>query len=126
MDQTGPSSRNIIPETPVSPTGSDSSDVVTNNNVPRVGILIPLGFGLESSSEDEYEEPSSEEEDVNNNVDDDNGPVNQAAPIDYGFDDDYNGDGFGMRIWILNLRLVFGSKVVGEIAVTQTRTMSVA
>ena len=92
MDQPGPSSRNIIPETPASPTGSDSSDVVTNNNVPRVGLEIPLGYGLESSSEDEYEEPSSEEEDVKNNDDDDNGPVNQAAPIDYGFDDDYIGD----------------------------------
>ena len=92
MDQPGPSSRNKTPETAASPTGSDSSDVVTNNNVPRVGIEFPLGIELESSSEDEYEEPSSEKADVNNNDDDDNGPVNQAAPIDYGFDDDYVGD----------------------------------
>ena len=82
----------MIAETTAKPTGSDSSDVVTNNIVSQVGIEIPLGIGLESSSEDEYEEPSSEEEDVNNNNDDDNGPVNQAAPIDYGFDDDYIGD----------------------------------
>ena len=95
MDQPGPSSRTTVPqiiESPESLTGSISSDVFINdnNNVPRVGIEIPLGIGSEDSSENEYEEPSSEKEEVNNNSDDDdNGPANQAAPIDYGFDDDY-------------------------------------
>ena len=66
MDQPGPSSRTTIPqliESPESPTGSNASGIsVNNDNVLRVGIEIPLGIGLESSSEDEYEEPSSEEE----------------------------------------------------------------
>ena len=95
MDQPGPSSRTTVPQiigSPESPTGSSASDVSVNdnNNIPRVGIEIPLGIGLEDSSENEYEEPSSEEEEVNNNSDDDdNGPANEAAPIDYGFDDEY-------------------------------------
>ena len=98
MDQPGPSSRTTIPqliESPESPTGSNASGISVNNNdnVPRVGIEIPLGIGLESSSEDEYEEPSSEEENVNNvDNDDGNGPVNQAAQVDYGFDEDFIGD----------------------------------
>ena len=94
MDQPGPSLRNVVPqniqEIPESP--SEPENFEKDNNIPRVGIEIPLGIGLESSSEDEYEEPSSEEEGVNNNDEDDNGPVNRAAPIDYGFDDDYIGD----------------------------------
>ena len=97
MDQPGPSSRNVVPqiiqeslESPSEPEIIDSS-----NNIPRVGVEIPLGIGLEY--EDEYEEPSSEEEDDVNNVDsdsDDNGPANQAAPapVDYGYDEDYIGD----------------------------------
>ena len=96
MDQPGPSARTTVPqiiESPESPTGSNSSEVSINdnNNVPRVGIEIPLGFGLEDSSKDEYEEPSSgeEEETKISDDDDDDGPANQAAPIDYGFDDDY-------------------------------------
>ena len=93
MDQPGPSSRTTVPqiiESPESPTGSDSSDVRANDNIiPRVGVEIPLGIGLES--EDEYEEPSSEEEGVNND-DGGNGPVNQAAQVNYGFDEDYIGD----------------------------------
>ena len=92
MDQPGPLSRNVVPqniqEGPGSP--SEPEKFEKDNNIPRVGIEIPLGIGLESSSEDEYEELSSEEEDVINN--DDDCPVNQAAPIDYGFDDDYIGD----------------------------------
>ena len=96
MDQPGPSSRNVVPqiiqESPESP--SEPESIEKNTNVPRVGIEIPLGIGLESSSEYEYEEPSSEEEEVNNviNDDDGNGPVNQAAQVDYGFDEDYIGD----------------------------------
>ena len=89
MDQPGPSSRNVVPqliqESPESPQSPDN--IV--ENVPRVGVEIPLGIGLESSSEDEYEEPSSEEE---NNVDENNGPVNNNPPVDYGYDDDYIGD----------------------------------
>ena len=97
MDQPGPSSSNAVPqiilESPESP--SESETVDNPNNIPRVGVEIPLGIGLES--DDEFEEPSSEEEeDVNNvnNDSDDNGPVNQAAPapVDYGYDDDYIGD----------------------------------
>ena len=54
-----------------------------------------MGIGLES--DEEYEEPSSEEEDNVNNVNsdsDNNVPANQAvpAPVDYGYDEDYNGD----------------------------------
>ena len=96
MDQPGPSSRTTLPqlfESPESPTGSNASGIsVNNDNVPRVGIEIQLGIGLESSSEDEYEEPSSEEENVNNVNDDGNGPGNQAAQVDYGFDEDFIGD----------------------------------
>ena len=60
MDQPGPSCGTTVPqiiESPESPTGSNSSDVSVNdnNNVPRVGIEIPLGIGLEDSSENEYE-----------------------------------------------------------------------
>ena len=48
---------------------------------------------LESSSEDEYEEPSSEEESENVAVkNDDDGPVNDNAQVDFGFDDDFIGD----------------------------------
>ena len=98
MDQPGPSSRTTIPqliESSESPTRSNSSSISVNNNdnVPRVGTEIPLGIGLESSSEYEYEKPSSEHENVNNKENDDgNGPVNQAAQVDYGFDEDYIGD----------------------------------
>ena len=96
MDQPGPSSRNVpqgIRESPESP--SEPENIEIDNNVPRVGIEIPLGIGLES--DDEYEEPSSEEDDNVNNVDsdsDNNGPANQAAPapVDYGYDEDYIGD----------------------------------
>ena len=95
MDQPGPSSRNVVPqyiaESPESPSESENFD--SPNNIPRVGVEIPLGIGLES--DDEYEEPSSEEGDDVNNVNndmDDNGPDNQAAPIDYGFDEDHIGD----------------------------------
>ena len=57
MGQPGPSSRNIIPETPESPTRLKSSEVAINDNndIPRVGIEIPLGIGLDDSSEDEDE-----------------------------------------------------------------------
>ena len=96
MDQPGPSSRIGAPEiieSPESPTSSNASDVPINenNNVPRVGIEIPLGIGLEDSSEDEYEEPSSEEEEVNNNEDDDD-DNEQPAAVDYGYDEDFIGD----------------------------------
>ena len=63
------------------------------NDITRVGIEIPLKINLESSTEDEYEEPSSEEENENvaaNN--DDDGPVNDIAQVDYGFDSDCIGD----------------------------------
>ena len=63
--------------------------MVVNDDVPRVGIEIPLGIGLESSSEDEYEEPSSDVEIVAANG---NGPVNIDPPIDYEYDDDFIGD----------------------------------
>ena len=90
MDQPGPSSRVVASEIIESPESPQSPDNIVQN-VPRVGIEIPLGIGLESSSEDEYEEPSSEEED--NNVDENNGPVNNNhPPVDYGYDDDYIGD----------------------------------
>ena len=82
MDRPGPSSRNAVPqiilESPESPSESETMD--NPNNMPRVGVEIPLGIGLES--DDEVEEPSSEEEENVNNVNsdsDDNGPVNQAA-----------------------------------------------
>ena len=94
MDQPGPSSSNAVPqfiaESPESPSESETMD--NPNNIPRVGVEIPLGIGLES--DDEFEEPSSEEEENVNSDSDDNGPVNQAAPapVDYGYDDDYIGD----------------------------------
>ena len=62
------------------------------NNIPRVRIEIPLGFGLESSSEDEYEELSSEQENVNNDDNNKDGPVNEEPPVDYGFEEDFIGD----------------------------------
>ena len=90
MDQPGPSSRNVgsseIIESPESPQSPDNGV----QNVPRVGVDIPLGIGLESSSEDEYEEPSSEEENVDN--DNNNGPADEEPPIDYGFEEDFIGD----------------------------------
>ena len=89
MDQPGPSSRVVNSNIIESPENPQSPDNVVEA-VPRVGVEIPLGIGLESSSEDEYEEPSSEEE--NNNVDGNNGPVNNNPPVDYGHDDDYIGD----------------------------------
>ena len=97
MDQPGPSSRNVIPqiiqESPESPSEPEIMD--NPNNIPRVGVEIPLGIGLES--DEEYEEPSSEEEDnvnIVNSDSDDNVPANQAnpAPVDYGYDEDYIGD----------------------------------
>ena len=94
MDQPGPSSRNVVPqmiqESPESPQSPDNID--NPNNIPRVGVEIPLGIGLES--DDDYEEPSSEEEENVNSDSDDNGPVNQAAaaPVDYSYEDDYIGD----------------------------------
>ena len=91
IDQPGPSSRNVLPETPERHTESNSSDV-TVNNIPRVAIEILSGNGLESSSEDEYEEPSSGEESVNNDGDNIDGPINEEPPVDYGFEDDFIGD----------------------------------
>ena len=97
MDQLGPSSGNVVPqiiqESPESPGEPEIID--SPNNIPRVGVEIPLETGLES--ENEYEDPSSEEENNVKNVNsdnDDNGPVNQAAPapVDYGFNEDYIGD----------------------------------
>ena len=97
MDQPGPSSRNVIPQIiQESPESPSEPEIIDNpNNIPRVGVEIPLGIGLES--DEEYEEPSSEEEDDVNNVNsdsDDNVPANQAvpAPVDYGYDEDYIGD----------------------------------
>ena len=90
-DQPGASSRNALPETPESPTESNLSQV-SLNNTPRVGIEIPLGIGLESSSEDEHEEFSSGKENVKNNDDNNDGPVNEEPPVDYGFEDDFIGD----------------------------------
>ena len=46
---------------------------------------------MESWSEDEYDEPSSEEEGENAAVKND-GLVNDNAPVDYGFDDEFIGD----------------------------------
>ena len=100
MDQPGPSSRTSVPqliESPESPTGSNASEVPINDNknIPRVGMEIPLGNGLEDSSEDEYEEPSSEEEEVHNNDNDDvnnEQPAEQNEAVDYGYDEDYIGD----------------------------------
>ena len=90
MDQPGLSSRVVASEIIESPESPQSPDNKVQN-VPRVGVEIPLRIGLESSSEDEYDEPSSEEED--NNVDENNGPVkNNHPPVDYGYDDDYIGD----------------------------------
>ena len=94
MDQPGPSSSNAVPQIPLeSPESPSESETMDNpNNIPRVGVKIPLGIGLES--DDEFEEPSSEEEENVNSDSDDNGPGNQAvpAPVDYGYDDDYIGD----------------------------------
>ena len=83
----------IIQESPESP--SEPEIIDNPNNIPRMGVEIPLGIGLES--DEEYEEPSSEEEDNVNNVNidsDDNVPANQAipAPVDCGYDEDYIGD----------------------------------
>ena len=50
MDQPGPSSRNVVPqiilESPESPSESETMD--NPSNIPRVGVEIPLGIGLES------------------------------------------------------------------------------
>ena len=90
MDEAGPSSRIVAPEIIESPESPQSPDNVVEN-VPRVGVLIPFGIGLESSSEDEYEEPSSEEE--NNDVAiNDEQPAEQNGAVDYGFIEDYIGD----------------------------------
>ena len=89
MVQPGPSWRIVASEIIESPESPQSPDNLVEN-VPRVGVEIPLGIGSESSSEDEYEEPSSEEEKIK--VDEKNGPVNNNPPIEYGFDDDYVGD----------------------------------
>ena len=88
MDQPGPYSRNSARQMNESPESPSSPDKRIDH-IPRVGVESPLGIGLESSSENEYEEPSSEEE---NKVVDNNGPVNNNPPIDYGYDDDYIGD----------------------------------
>ena len=91
MDQPGPSSRNVLPETTESPIEPNASEVSVTK-IPRVGLEIPLGIGLESSSEVEYEEPLSYEENVNNDDDSKDGPVNEEPPVDYGFEDDFIGD----------------------------------
>ena len=92
MDQPGPSSRVVSSEIIESPESPQSPDNVVQN-VPRVGVEIPLGIGLESSTEDEYEEPSSEEENVDNDDNDNNnGPADDEPPIDYGFEEDFIGD----------------------------------
>ena len=53
MDQPGPSSRNVVPqiiqESPESP--SEPEIIDSPNNIPRVGVEIPLGIGLESEEE---------------------------------------------------------------------------
>ena len=89
MDQPAPSSQIVASEIIENPESPQSPDNVVEN-VPRVGVAIPLGIGLESSSEDEYEEPSSKEK--NNNVDESNGPVINNLSIDYGFEEDFFGD----------------------------------
>ena len=92
MDQPGPSSRVVSSEIIESPESPQSPDNVVQN-VPRVGVEISLGIGLESSSEDEYEEPSSEEDDVvNDDNDNNNGPADEEPLIDYGFEEDFIGD----------------------------------
>ena len=48
--------------------------------MPRLGIEVPPGTGLESSSEKEYGEPFSEE-------------ANKSGAVDYGFDGGFAGDG---------------------------------
>ena len=58
MDQPRPSSRNIEPQMNESPESPSSPDNRIDN-IPRLGVEIPLGIGLESSSEDEYEGPCS-------------------------------------------------------------------
>ena len=92
MDQPRPSSRNVVPqviqESPESP--SEPENIENKNNIPRIGIEVPLGIGLESSSQEEFEEPSSEE---NNDVAINNEqPAEQNEAVDYGFDEDYIGD----------------------------------
>ena len=90
MDQPGPSSRVVSSEMIESPESPPSPDNGVQN-VPRVGVEIPFGIGLEDSSEDEYEEPSSEEEEVNNNESDDD-DNEQPAAVDYGYEEDFIGD----------------------------------
>ena len=69
----------IFQEAPGRPSEQNKPEKV--NNIPRVEVELPLGVGLESSSETEYEENSSEDENIV-------GPENP----DYGYDDDYIGD----------------------------------
>ena len=107
MDQPELSSRNVHPETPESPTESNSSEVSVKN-IPRVGIEILLGIGLESSSEDEYEEPSSQEENVNNDVDNNDGPVNEEPPVYYGFEEVFFGDSNFILFSRQNVKLLRG------------------
>ena len=87
MDQPGASSRVVASEIIESPESPQSSDNVVEN-VPRVGVEIPLGIGLESSSEDEYEEPSSDEDNNNGAVNNEQ-PAEQNEPVDYGYNEDY-------------------------------------
>ena len=61
IEQPGPSSRNVAPQVVERPESPSSPDKIVGN-ILRVGVEIPLGIGLESSSEDEYEEPSSEKD----------------------------------------------------------------
>ena len=53
FDQPGPSSSNAVPqiilESPESPSEPETID--NPNNIPRVGVEIPLGIGLESDDE---------------------------------------------------------------------------
>ena len=65
MDQPGLSSRSLDHETPQSRTESEASVNSLTIHFPGVGVEIPLGIGLESSSKDEYEEPSLEEKNDN-------------------------------------------------------------
>ena len=90
MDQPGPSSRMVASEVIESPESPQSPDNVVQN-VPRVGVEIPLGIGLESLSEDEHEEPSSEWDNDNGTVINEE-PAGQNEPVDYGYDEDYIGD----------------------------------
>ena len=90
MDQHGPSCWNVVPQDIESPESPRSPDNFVEN-VPRVGVEIPLGIGLESSSEDEYEEPSNEEDNNNGPVNNEQ-PAEQNEPVDYGYDEDHIGD----------------------------------